>query len=124
MIYITSLINYFKLNYLKSIRRHKDLLISWNSVWKVKNIYPTDEKKIFNIFLTYIDKLLKNENTIELAFLIFSDIFNEENIKKYIEEIQNLKYKENDENKLKRKELLGIFEEMLNIHQKNNEIKI
>jgi len=69
-------VHYFRLNYLKSIRRHKDLLISWNSVWKAKNIYPTDEKEFFDIFLNYIENNFKkeNENTIELAFLIFNEI--------------------------------------------------
>ena len=68
-----------------------------------RNGYPNLDEKIKKEY----------ENTIELALLIFDDIFNKKNIKKYIKEIKNIKYNDIEENKHKRKELLDIFEEML-----------
>ena len=73
--------NVFKLrfSYLKKLRNHDDLEISYRSVWQAKNINIQNEREFFKIFSTAIDQLLKstekNKNLKTISKLL-SDFYN------------------------------------------------
>ncbi|MGC9111005.1 MAG: hypothetical protein ACP5JB_03990 [candidate division WOR-3 bacterium] len=53
----------------------------------------------------------------ELAYLLFPEVFSEENLKKYINDLEKLKYNEESREEIKRKGFLNMFEEMQNINR-------
>lgn len=55
----------------------------------------------------------ERKNTFELAYLLFSHEFSEEKLYKYINELKELKYKQDDIKENRRLRLLNMFEEMI-----------
>jgi hypothetical protein len=62
----------------------------------------------------------ESEETFNLAYFLFPKIFTKDNLQKYINELKNLKYKD-EEKKLKKEELLNVFQKMFDYKYSNQQ---
>lgn len=72
-----------------------------------------------NEVISLIEKKIEN-NTFELAYLLFPNQFSKENLEKYINDLKELKYDKGSIEESKRLRLLVIFDEMLKYKYKSS----